>query len=45
MIVEIPNNRIDGECDGVDLITSIFEITDHNFKIYPNHFITYITMK
>ncbi len=39
---EIANNDIDEDCDGVDLLTSLTELTNNDFTIFPNpasHFI------
>jgi hypothetical protein len=34
--IDIPNNGIDEDCDGVDLMTSVYEISNSTIKIYPN---------
>lgn len=34
--VEIPDNGIDEDCDGIDLVTSTYEIGNSTIKIYPN---------
>ena len=33
---EIANNQIDEDCDGLDLVTSVFELSSSSISIYPN---------
>ena len=42
---DIPNNGIDEDCDGSDLITAIHELSDVKIDIYPNPTVDYIYIK
>ena len=43
--IEIPNNGIDEDCDGEDLVTYINDFMDSQIKIYPNPTNKYITIE
>jgi sugar phosphate isomerase/epimerase len=34
--IEVPNNGVDEDCDGFDLVTSIYELSNFSVNIYPN---------
>ena len=41
---EIPNNGIDEDCDGIDLLSSIHEIANSTISIYPNPAVDFINI-
>ena len=43
--IEIPNNDIDEDCDGEDLVTSIKELKKDLYSIYPNPASTIINIE
>ncbi|MEM9549409.1 MAG: FG-GAP-like repeat-containing protein, partial [Bacteroidota bacterium] len=43
--IEIPNNEIDENCDGINLISSTHEIKRFQIKIYPNPVSSEITIE
>ncbi|MFT5265384.1 MAG: hypothetical protein ACI9XO_002780 [Paraglaciecola sp.] len=42
---DIPNNGIDEDCDGMDMISSIYELANSTINIYPNPAIDIINIE